>query len=245
MYLNILFILCCINFLITLSEDTSISRPICTLILSSILKWRMVFFARTLILISSRLLRQLLATLLNIGGIEKNPGPPAIEFCPSCFSICPSPDSLECSICFRLYYLHCISNLSTCSNSIKDLLNIRGKFIFICEKCCTQSDEINMTHNMSNFATILPESVNPVKDEKNDIKPLLNLTLRPPPINILRKWWKILHYPTRPTGSKLCKTRVKDTLPINNQKGVQTAHLQNSAHPLDYNISAQPFFSVK
>ena len=109
-----------INFLILRKEETIPPRP----------KWTShrnvrynfsisssTYLSNSITLIHLILPRQTQTSLLLIGVVEKNPGPTNFDLCCSCLSSFASPDTLECSVCFRLYHFHCISKLSSCTNS--------------------------------------------------------------------------------------------------------------------------------
>ena len=85
---------------------------------------------------------QTLLFLLNIAGVELNPGPQSV--CCSYCLLSPISDPLEYSVCFRRFHPQCVSNNSSTMSRVTHLLNIKGKLIYICANCCSSSDKINI-----------------------------------------------------------------------------------------------------
>ena len=101
-----------------------------------------------------------------------------------------------------------------------DFRYVKKKFLYCCETCCefTQSEpniclneqvsrkviEGNYKTAQTNLVKTIDEKIQIVNSRNNQkIAPLLSLTLKPPPIAILRKWWLLLKVPSRPTEKLL------------------------------------------
>ena len=143
-----------ISFISLRSEDTITPKPKRTLYSAKRSYSRLDFYTHVKEFFVSLISAQALSIKLIIAGIERNPGPGQANTCKSCCTTCSTKDQLECSICFRTYHIQCVSKLSTCANVIKDLLMVRGKLIYVCELCCNDYDDMDVTQNFDNFSEL-------------------------------------------------------------------------------------------
>ena len=150
-FIRVIFVIDCIKFFSLRTEETYHFRPKRSLDHTETFKLGTI--KRPISLLSLHLPQFLLALqsltlILLIGGIEKNPGPFMNVTCSYCEQIRPTSDLVECTSCFRCYHPQCISTLSTCSSSIKDLLSVRGRFMYVCAFCCDKNDKTDLTHDI-------------------------------------------------------------------------------------------------
>jgi hypothetical protein len=212
---QLLFIYSCINFILKRSENTNFVRPngIFTLInvkpsLTMILVFKLLQDFITLLMDKITL-----AFLLIIGGIERNPGPTNSP-CKRC--LLPACDHLiDCSNCSKTYD---VDDIDIPLFIYHYLFESKGKFFYICMRCCDAREEEeliekyfdcqilqNPTENVSiliqsdnskiqpnqNTGNLITSKSSCLKINTNNYsKPtnLMSLKLRPPPIQILKKW---------------------------------------------------------
>ena len=196
-YLKLTIILSLIIFLNKRSENTTLVEP--SLLLSHrpcLTDWFHCFISPRIFYLHWITL-QIIKSLLNIGGVETNPGPAQMtnlhddsRNCKRC--LLPSDaHTLECTLFYQIFNVNQI-NLPLFTYHY--IFEAKGLFTFICENCCDAGKEQQILTKYTQSITDQDDPSNQPYNQTphNYAPPLLSLSLRPPPSFLLHKWWHIL-----------------------------------------------------
>lgn len=226
-----IFIFGLINLIIKRTENSTIPKP--RTISTNRLYWTktlpyfpLPYFPYLLKEIIHLVSLQVITLLLIVENVERNPGPNSIS------------SNIECSICFKTLEPQNITTLSTSCSLIIQLLQVRGKFIYICEACCNSSDHTDLDYpTLRDVSLSVKQHEPPLNLIKSpitlsSISSILSLQIKPPAAKILLPILEKLkdsRYPLSPFYPENIKTKFSQKRNDNKSYKFSTTRLEASS----------------